>query len=83
VRCTQGAIFDVALDLRRSSPAYLKWHGVELTANNRRMLYIPESCAHGSFTLADNTEVHYHISEPHRSECAHGAVSGARARACG
>ena len=72
VRCTQGAIFDVALDLRHGSPAYLKWHGVELTANNRRMLYIPEGCAHGFLSLADNTEVHYHISEFHHPECARG-----------
>lgn len=72
VRCTQGAIFDVALDLRHSSPAYLKWHGVELTAENRRMLYIPEGCAHGLLTLADNTEVHYSISELYCPESACG-----------
>ena len=72
VRCTQGAIFDVALDLRRDSPAYLKWHGVELSAQNRRMLYIPEGCAHGLLTLSDDTEVHYHISEFHHPECAQG-----------
>lgn len=72
VRCTQGAVFDVALDLRRTSPSYLKWHGVELTADNRRMLYAPEGCAHGFLTLADSTEVHYHISEFHRPECARG-----------
>ena len=73
VRCTQGAIFDVALDLRRDSPAFLKWHGVELSAQNRRMLYIPEGCAHGLLTLCDDTEVHYHASEFHHSESACGA----------
>lgn len=73
VRCTQGAIFDVALDLRRGSPAYLKWHGVELSAANRRMLYIPEGCAHGLLTLADDTEVHYHISEFYHPASARGA----------
>jgi dTDP-4-dehydrorhamnose 3,5-epimerase len=73
VRCTQGAIFDVALDLRHGSPAYLKWYGVELTAKNRRMLYIPEGCAHGLLTLADDTEVQYSISEFHHPESARGA----------
>jgi dTDP-4-dehydrorhamnose 3,5-epimerase len=72
VRCTQGAIFDVALDLRHASPAFLKWHGVELSAQNRRMLYIPEGCAHGLLTLRDETEVHYYISEFHHPECAQG-----------
>jgi len=72
VRCTQGMIFDVAVDLRQGSPTHLRWHGLELTAENRRMLYIPEGCAHGFLTLADNTEVHYHISEFHRPEGARG-----------
>ena len=72
VRCTRGTVFDVALDLRRDSPAYLKWHGTELSEANRRMLYIPEGCAHGLLTLCDDAEVHYHISEFHRPASARG-----------
>jgi dTDP-4-dehydrorhamnose 3,5-epimerase len=63
VRCTSGAIFDVALDLRAESPTYLRWHGVELSAANRLALYVPEGCAHGFLTLTDDSEVHYLISE--------------------
>ena len=63
VRCTRGAIYDVALDLRTGSPSYKKWVGVELTSEKRNMLYIPEGCAHGFLTLADDTEVFYQMSE--------------------
>ena len=63
VRCTRGAIFDVALDLRYTSPTYGKWHGIELSAENGRMLYVPELCAHGYQTLEDNTEMFYMASE--------------------
>jgi dTDP-4-dehydrorhamnose 3,5-epimerase len=62
VRVTAGAIWDVALDLRPESKTFAQWFGTELTAENRRMLYIPEGCAHGFITLAENTEVAYHIS---------------------
>jgi len=62
VRCTSGAICDVVVDLRPDSPTYLQHLGVELTAQNRRALYIPEMCAHGLQTLADETEVFYQIS---------------------
>jgi dTDP-4-dehydrorhamnose 3,5-epimerase len=62
VRCTRGAIFDVVLDLRPESPTYCKWYGVELTAENSRMLYVPEYCAHGYQTLEENTEMHYMTS---------------------
>jgi dTDP-4-dehydrorhamnose 3,5-epimerase len=72
VRCTRGSIFDVAVDLRKSSPTYRKWWGVELSSGNRRMLYIPENCAHGFLTLVDDTEVHYQISAPYRPETARG-----------
>src|SRR6516225_3201660 len=47
VRCTRGALYDVALDLRPGSPTFRRWVGVELSADNRRMLYVPEGCAHG------------------------------------
>ena len=62
VRCTRGAAFDVAIDLRPESPSYGKWFGVELSAENGRMLYVPESCAHGFQSLEDRTEVHYMTS---------------------
>ena len=73
VRCTGGAIYDVVLDLRPASPTYKKWIAFELTADNRRMLYIPEGFAHGFQTLADNTEIFYQMSEFYHPECATGA----------
>jgi len=72
VRCTMGAIFDVAVDLRRDSPAFKRWVSAMLTAENRRMLYIPEGCAHGLQTLEDNTEVAYQISQVYAPEHARG-----------
>jgi dTDP-4-dehydrorhamnose 3,5-epimerase len=63
VRCTRGAIFDVAIDLRPDSPTHTRWVGVELTADNRRALYVPEGFAHGYQTLADGTETFYQVSE--------------------
>ena len=62
VRCTQGAMFDVVLDLRAGSPTYGQWYGVELTPQNGRMLYVPEHCGHGYQTLAGNTEMFYMTS---------------------
>jgi dTDP-4-dehydrorhamnose 3,5-epimerase len=62
VRCTRGAMFDVVLDLRAESPSRGQWHGVELSAANGRMLYVPEGCAHGYQTLEDCTEMHYMTS---------------------
>jgi dTDP-4-dehydrorhamnose 3,5-epimerase len=59
VRCTQGALYDVALDLRPDSPTRHAWVGVELSAANRRMLYIPRGCAHGYQTLGDGVELWY------------------------
>lgn len=72
VRCTRGAIHDVALDVRRGSPTFGRWVAVELTANNHRMLYVPEGVAHGFQTLADDTEVLYQISEFHHPESERG-----------
>ena len=72
VRCTRGAIYDVALDLRPGSPTFKRWTARELSADNRRMLYIPEGCAHGFQTLADDTEVFYQISEFYHPEAARG-----------
>jgi dTDP-4-dehydrorhamnose 3,5-epimerase len=63
VRCTMGAIYDVIIDLRPESATFKQWKGIELTAANRRMLYIPERFAHGFITLNDNTEIFYQMSE--------------------
>jgi dTDP-4-dehydrorhamnose 3,5-epimerase len=63
VRCTAGALFDVILDLRPDSSTFKKWVGVELTVENRTMLYVPEGCAHGYLTLADDTEIYYLVSQ--------------------
>jgi len=73
VRVTRGAIWDVAVDLRESSPKYCRWVSLELSAENRRMLYIPEGCAHGFQTLADDTEVTYHISRAYEPTAGRGA----------
>ncbi len=72
VRCIRGAIYDVALDLRRESPCFKGWFSVELTAENRRMLYVPEGCAHGFQTLVDDSEVMYQISSPYIQDAARG-----------
>ncbi len=72
IRCIAGAIFDVAVDLREGSPTRHRWVGVELSASNRRSLFIPEGCAHGYVTLTDATEVQYLISVPYRPDAARG-----------
>jgi dTDP-4-dehydrorhamnose 3,5-epimerase len=72
VRCTMGAIYDVIIDLRPESPTFKQWVAVELTAENRKMLYIPEGMAHGFQTLVDSTEVFYQMSEFYHSESASG-----------
>lgn len=72
VRCTRGAIYDVILDLRIHSSTYRRWAAVELSAENRRQIYIPEGIAHGFVTLVDDSEVFYEISESYHPECARG-----------
>ncbi len=72
VRCTQGAIYDVILDLRPRSSSYLRWVAVELSAANRRALYAPQGVAHGFQTLTDDAEVLYQMSEPYVPEAAAG-----------
>ena len=59
IRCTKGAIFDVAVDIRKGSPNYTKWVGVELSAENKKQLFIPHGFAHGFLTLTDDVEVQY------------------------
>jgi len=73
VRCTRGAVYDVALDLRPTSPSYLHWVGVTLDANEHTMLYIPEGCAHGYQTLADDSEIVYFTSATYDRDAATGA----------
>jgi len=63
MRCTRGAIYDVIIDLRPQSPTYKEWIGVELAADNYKMLYVPEGFAHGYQTLEDDTEVFYPTTE--------------------
>jgi dTDP-4-dehydrorhamnose 3,5-epimerase len=72
VRCTQGTIYDVIVDLRPASTAFKKWIGVELTSARRNMVYIPEGCAHGFLTLEDNTELFYQMSEFYHPELSRG-----------
>ncbi len=72
VRCTAGSIYDVALDLRPGSPAFRRWHAVELSAAGRAMLYVPEGVAHGFQALQDDVEVFYQMSQFHAPESARG-----------
>ncbi len=72
VRCTAGCIFDVIVDIRPPSRHYRRWFGTELSARNRRALFIPPGFAHGFLTLSDEAEVYYMISVPHAPEHARG-----------
>jgi dTDP-4-dehydrorhamnose 3,5-epimerase len=62
VRCTRGAIFDVVVDLRPESRTFRKWWGTDLTADNGRMLLIPDGCAHGCVSTQDGTDIYYMAS---------------------
>ena len=73
VRCTRGGIFDVALDLRRDSPTFREWFGIELTARNGCMLYLPEGCAHGYQAMEDQTEMTYMTSQYYTPTAVRGA----------
>jgi dTDP-4-dehydrorhamnose 3,5-epimerase len=64
VRCTRGRVYDVGIDLRPDSPTFRRWVGVELSAENRLMLYVPAEFAHGYLTLEDDTEVMYLVTKP-------------------
>jgi dTDP-4-dehydrorhamnose 3,5-epimerase len=72
VRCTRGAILDVIVDLRPRSATFLRWQGFELTAENRRAIYIPKGFAHGFQSLTDNVEMFYQISAFYAPEAAAG-----------
>jgi dTDP-4-dehydrorhamnose 3,5-epimerase len=72
IRCTRGAIYDVALDLRRSSSTFKRWTAVELKATGNQMLYIPEGFAHGFQSLEDESEISYQMSEYFHPESSRG-----------
>jgi dTDP-4-dehydrorhamnose 3,5-epimerase len=72
VRCTAGSIFDVAVDVRPASATFCRWVGVELSASNRRSLFIPEGFAHGFQTLVEATEVLYLMSQPYEPDSRRG-----------
>jgi dTDP-4-dehydrorhamnose 3,5-epimerase len=72
VRCTMGMVYDVMLDLRPGSSTFKQWQGIELSADNRRMVFIPRGFAHGFLTLTDNTEIFYQMSEYYHAEAAQG-----------
>lgn len=72
VRCTKGRVFDVAIDLRRQSPTYCRWIGVELGDRRRNALVIPAGCAHGFLTLEDDCEIFYMMGEVFTPEAASG-----------
>jgi len=72
VRCVRGAVFDVAVDLRAGSPTHARWHGVELSAENRLAFYIPPGLAHSFQTLSDDAEVLYQMGHPYVPDAARG-----------
>jgi len=72
VRCSQGSIYDVIIDLRPDSPTFKRHLGVELSAANGKTLYVPEGFAHGFQTLQDNSEVFYQISQFYAPEHSRG-----------
>lgn len=74
VRCSRGAAYDVVVDLRRNSPSYCRWQALELTADNRAMVYIPEGCAHGFQALVDDTELVYEITPAYKPEAVRGIL---------
>lgn len=69
VRVTQGAAFDVAVDIRKGSPTYGQWVGVELSAENKRQLWIPEGFAHGFVSLQDDTHFLYKTTDVYAKDC--------------
>lgn len=72
VRCIRGSLYDLILDLRQGSPTFGHSFGAELTAANRRMMYVPKGFAHGFITLADDTEAFYFVDEFYAPECERG-----------
>ena len=68
VKCVQGSIFDVIIDVREGSPTFLQWFGTELSAENKRMMYVPEGFAHGFQSLTDYSEITYMVSSFYNKE---------------
>lgn len=74
VRCTKGAIFDVAVDIRKNSPSFGEWFGIELTEENKKQLLVPKGFAHAFITLTDNVEVQYKVDELYSPENDRGII---------
>ncbi|MCM3574400.1 dTDP-4-dehydrorhamnose 3,5-epimerase [Mesobacillus subterraneus] len=74
VRCTKGSIFDVAVDIRKGSPTYGMWVGVELSAENKKQLLVPKGFAHGFMTLTEDVEVQYKVDELYAPDCDRGIL---------
>jgi dTDP-4-dehydrorhamnose 3,5-epimerase len=72
IQCVRGAIFDVVVDLRPGSPTFRQWFGTELSAENHRMMYVPQGCAHGYLTLEDATEIVYPVTHAYRPSAERG-----------
>ena len=68
LRCTRGSILDVVVDLRKNSPTYKKWLSIEITADNRKQIYIPKGFGHACMSLVDDTEVQYKVDELYEPE---------------
>jgi dTDP-4-dehydrorhamnose 3,5-epimerase len=68
VKCVQGSIFDVIVDVRGGSPTFLQWYGAELSADNKRMMYVPVGFAHGFQSLTDYSEITYMVSNFYNKE---------------
>ncbi|MEY2194022.1 dTDP-4-dehydrorhamnose 3,5-epimerase [Neobacillus sp. BF23-41] len=74
VRCTKGAIFDVAVDIRKGSPTFGKWFGLELSADNKKQLLVPKGFAHGFMTITNDVEVQYKVDELYAPDCDRGII---------
>ncbi|MFD1848651.1 dTDP-4-dehydrorhamnose 3,5-epimerase [Oceanobacillus bengalensis] len=74
VRCTRGTIFDVAVDIRKGSPTYGEWYGIELSAENKKQLLIPRGFAHGFMTITEDVEVQYKVDNDYAPECDSGIL---------
>ncbi|WP_096156573.1 dTDP-4-dehydrorhamnose 3,5-epimerase [Bacillus sp. FJAT-45066] len=74
IRCTKGAIYDVAVDIRRGSPTFGKWYGIELNEENKKQLLVPKGFAHGFITLTENVEVQYKVDELYAPEFDRGII---------
>ncbi|MFV0382291.1 MAG: dTDP-4-dehydrorhamnose 3,5-epimerase [Breznakia sp.] len=72
VRCTKGRVIDVAVDIRKGSPTYKKWVSVELSAENKKMFYIPQGFAHGFLCLSDDVEFQYKVDNVYAKACDRG-----------